>query len=96
MRLTIHTWFRNEIRSRTTVRVLRQSNQQAISESVGQQQLLGNQKQHDEAKETRSDTPCSTTEYRENQMHIQMLSKSLFEQVFKKPQNTIDPERIRR
>lgn len=97
MRLTINNLLKDEIRPRSTFRILRVTNQQ-INHSPNQQQNpqqpLESQQQTKESNETSTPVLQRTSEYRENAMHIQMLSKSLFAQIFKEPQKTFNAKLI--
>lgn len=91
MRLTLNSFSKSQLSSRSVVRVLNRSKNKSTTELSKQQQQLDNQNEvHG------NEVQCKSPDYRENEMQIQMLSKSLYEQLFNNVGKSVEKDKIRR
>lgn len=83
MRQSLKRIYYREFSSQTTIRVIKASRKRKeITSNNEFKSNAADTNVHNSTNEPKRYTK-TTSEYRENEMHIQMLSKSIYEQIFK-------------
>lgn len=83
MRITLRKLCKHEIHPHSLVRIIRKCD--------GNKPIDENSKLQEGENKENYQNATNISEYRENEIKIQMLSKSLFQQVFRENKQTIDP-----
>lgn len=83
MRITLRKLCKHEIRPHSSVRIIRKCDGNKPIDDISKLQEGENEKNNKNV--------ANNSEYRENEIKIQVLSKSLFQQVFRENKQTIDP-----